>query len=253
MSVSLEKGVFLLSIDTELAWGSVCNGSFRSRLGHYQKTRGVIRRLLELQERYQIRATWAKVGHLFLGQCWAEDGVKHPEITRPAYQWFAGDWFDADPGSDVDTDPFWYGPDIVKQVQDCKAPQEIGSHGFSHMIVGDPGCSRDCFRSEIRACVEQAEKRGITLKSFIFPRNSVGHLDVLAEHGLSTFRGVTPAWYTRLPGPPRRLARLVDSVLPIPPPVVAPKRMFEKSPLKKGVTPSSSPFPSGRTGFSNIL
>jgi hypothetical protein len=31
------------------------------------------------------------------------------------------------------------------------------------------------------------------------------------------------------------------------------KRMFEKSPLKKGVTPSSSPFPSGRTGFSNIL
>jgi hypothetical protein len=224
VSELLQKGVFLLSIDTELAWGSVHNGAFPGRMGHYQKTRDVIRRLLELQERYEIRATWAIVGHLFLDQCRAEDGVKHPEITRPAYQWFAGDWFDADPGSDAETDPFWYGPDIVQQVQDCKAPQEIGCHGFSHMIVGDPGCSRECFDSEIRACVEQANKQGISLKSSIFPRNSVGHLDVLAEHGLSAFRGVTPAWHTRLPGPSRHLARLVDSILPIPPPVVTPKR-----------------------------
>jgi peptidoglycan/xylan/chitin deacetylase (PgdA/CDA1 family) len=224
MNFPLEKGAFLLSIDTELAWGSVHNGSFQSRSGHYARTREAINRLLELQERYEIRATWAMVGHLFLDSCRRENGIKHPEITRPTYDWFEGDWFDVDPCSDAGADPFWYGPDIVKQVQACPVPQEIGCHGFSHMIVGDTGCSRECFNSELRACVEQAEKWGVTLKSFIFPRNSVGHLDVLAENGFSTYRGWTPAWFTRFPGRFRQLARLVDSVVPVAPPAVSPQR-----------------------------
>ena len=224
MNFSLEKGAFLLSIDTELAWGSVHNGTFRGRFGHYEKTREVIKRLLQLQEEYEIRATWAVVGHLFLDHCQADRGVKHPEITRPSYDWFDGDWFDADPCGETGTDPFWYGPDIVKQIQDCRVSQEIGCHGFSHMIVGDEGCSRSCFDSDIQACVDQAEEWGVALKSFIFPRNRVGHLDVLAEKGFNSYRGVTPAWFTRFPGRLQQLARLVDSVVPVPPPVVSPQR-----------------------------
>jgi hypothetical protein len=72
--------------------------------------------------------------------------------------------------------------------------------------------------------VEQAEKWGVTLKSFIFPRNSVGHLDVLAQNGFSAYRGWTPAWFTRFPGRFRQLARLVDSVVPVAPPAVSPRR-----------------------------
>ncbi|HLF03846.1 MAG TPA: polysaccharide deacetylase, partial [Dehalococcoidia bacterium] len=139
MNAQLPTGTFMLSIDTELAWGSVYNGSFRQRLGHYARTREAITRLLALSERYHISATWAVVGHLFLDQCRAVDGIKHPEIIRPEYSWFGGDWFDADPSSDLGTDPFWYGPDIVGQIQECRVPQEIGCHGFSHMIAGDLG------------------------------------------------------------------------------------------------------------------
>ena len=149
--------------------------------------------------------------------------MKHPEITRPSYQWFSGDWFEADPCGSVRSDPFWYGPDIVEQIQNCKVPQEFGCHGFSHMIVGDSGCSRECFESEIRACLKQAKMRGIKLRSFIFPRNSVGHLDVLAENGFIAFRGVAPSWYAGFSGPLCRLARLVDNMLPVPPPVTTPK------------------------------
>jgi hypothetical protein len=223
MNVESERGSFVLSIDTELAWGSVHSGSFQDRWEHYGKTRQVIARLLELQEQYEIQATWAVVGHLFLDSCQAIDGVKHPEITRPAYPWFQGDWFDADPCAGFRSDPNWYGPDIIKQIQDCRVPQEIGCHGFSHMIVGDAGCSRECFVSEIQACRAQAEKWGLTLKSFILPRNSVGHLDVLDENGFSAYRGGTPAWFTRFPGRLQKVARLVDSVLPIAPPVVTPR------------------------------
>lgn len=222
-SSTLKRGGFLLSIDTELAWGGVHNGSFWRHVGHYQQTREAVNRLLALLERYEIRATWAVVGHLFLDRCQADNGVKHPEITRPSYQWFTGDWFEADPCTSLDRDPYWYGPDILEQIKECKVPQEIASHGFSHMIVGDPGCSRECFDSELRACVAQAEDRGVVLKSFVFPRNSVGHLDVLAENGFAAFRGTVPAWFMRAPGPLRPWARLLDGLLPISPPVTSPR------------------------------
>lgn len=223
MTKITQMGSFILSIDTEMAWGGVYNGSFRRRDADYRQTREAIWRLLTLMERYQIRATWAVVGHLFLDQCKAEAGVKHTEITRPAYPWFRGDWFDADPCGDLQRDPYWYGADIVKQIQNCLVPQEIGSHGFSHMIAGDPGCSRRCFDSELRACVEQGTRQDVTLKSFVFPRNSVGHLDVLAENGFIAFRGPVSAWHTKFPAPLRPCARLMDSMLPLTPPITEPE------------------------------
>lgn len=223
MNGALEQGAFLLSIDTELAWGGVHNGSFKNRMGLYQQTREAISRLLALLERFEIGATWAVTGHLFLDQCRADNGVKHPEITRPTYEWFAGDWFDADPSTAVGQDPSWYGRDIVEEILRCTVPQEVGCHGFSHMIVGDPGCSRECFDSELKACTAEAKRWDITLKSFVFPRNSVGHLDVLAENGFSAFRGPTPTWHARLPGPMGRVARLLENLAPTSPPVIRPK------------------------------
>ena len=149
--------------------------------GHYtyRNERQVIYRLLKLIEDYGIRATWAVVGHLFLSECQSVDGHKHPEITRPPYSWFEKDWFDADPCSDENAHPMWYGRDIVARILKCTVPQEIGSHTFSHIIVGDPDCRPEDFDSELRRCRQLAKSHGITLKSFVFPRNSVGHLNVL--------------------------------------------------------------------------
>lgn len=82
----LQRGAFLISIDTEMAWGSVHHRDV-GRHYSYQAEREFIDRLLALFDKYQIRATWAVVGHLFLDQCQAVDGRKHPEIVRPGYRW----------------------------------------------------------------------------------------------------------------------------------------------------------------------
>jgi hypothetical protein len=214
MRAHLDKGVFLLSIDTELAWGGVHDGSFRKRLPLFRETRSCIHGLLKLMERFEIRATWAIVGHLFLDKCTTADGLKHPEIVRPTYTWFSGDWFSNDPCTDFNRDLFWYGPDIVESVLSCRASQEIGCHGFSHMIIGDPGCSRDCFDSELKACRSVAESWGINLKSFVFPRNAIGHLDALAANGFSAFRGRATPWYEGMPGAVRKAGRVVESTSP---------------------------------------
>ena len=224
MNRVLERGTFLLSIDTELAWGAVHNGQCERRQTEYRLTRGVIGRLLELLERYNIRATWAVVGHLFLRECHPADGVKHPEILRPEYSWLSGDWFDADPCTSLEAASNWYGKDIVEQILSCKVPQEIGCHTFSHIIVGDPGCKRESIESELRLCCLEAEKFGLVLQSFVFPRNSVGHLERLAEAGFIAFRGPAPSWFERLPGMVSRIGHLLDNLLPLSPPAVLPQR-----------------------------
>lgn len=222
----LNQGVFLLSLDTELAWGGMHNCSFEQREHLYAGTRRAIKELIGLLERYEVQATWAVVGHLLLESCKPQDGVKHPELVRPDYTWFSGDWLADDPCTDAGSDPYWYAPDIVEDVLACSVPQEIGCHGFSHMIAADPGCSAECFESEIRASLQVASRRGLTLKSFVFPRNAVAHLDVLARYGFTAFRGVVPAGrnYRRLPGPLKKIANGARWSFPLLPLTAEPSR-----------------------------
>lgn len=212
----LDRGAFLMSIDTELAWGGVHDGSFRQRENMFRETRKAIEGLLGLLERYEIQATWAVVGHLFHRECAPENTIRHPEIVRPEYPWFHGDWFKDDPCSDVDASPYWYGPDIIDSIVACRTPQEIGSHGYSHTIIGDVGCSREAFDSELKACVALANAWGLELKSFVYPRNSIGHLDVLERNGFTNFRGNVARWYQGRPRPLRMVGRALESALPVP-------------------------------------
>lgn len=214
----LDRGVFLLSLDTELAWGGVHSGAHRTREPLFRETRAAAGELLDLMEAYGIRATWAMVGHLMLESCRADGGRKHPEIVRPAYDWFEGDWFDADPASDWRRDPHWYAPDLIEAILACDVPMEIGCHTFSHVIAGDPGCSRAAFVSELDACLEAADAWGLELRSFVYPRNGTGHLDVLTGKGFICYRGGTrPPWERFAVGPLGKVARGLRWTTSLPP------------------------------------
>src|SRR5262249_26015979 len=77
--------------------------------------------------------------------------------------------------------------------------------------------------------VNVARKFGITMRSFAFPRNQVGHLDVLREYGFTCYRGPGPHWYEKpyLPKPVKRLAHLWDVLTAAQPPTVLPERTAE--------------------------
>ncbi len=188
-TTSSDRAAFVVSIDTEMAWGLNHKPNVDYR---YDAEREHLRRLLELFDRHGTPATWAIVGHLFLERCTATDGVKHPEIVRPDYDWFDGDWFDDDPCTSLEQDPLWYGRDMVELIQRSPGGHEVASHGFSHIIAGDPGCSRDTFDSEVRASMKAAGDVGVELVSMVHPRNRIGHVDVLREHGFRSYRGRRP-------------------------------------------------------------
>jgi peptidoglycan/xylan/chitin deacetylase (PgdA/CDA1 family) len=220
------RGVFTISLDFELIWGTFdLFGPERFRKVCAAE-RTVVLRLLELFCEFEVPATWCILGHLFLDRCAASSGRKHPEIVRPNHQWCPRDWFDHDPCSDEASAPTFFGRSLVEKIRDCPVPQEVGSHGFSHIVLGDPGCSPATAESEIAACVRLARETGLEVTTFAFPRNRIGHLDVLRRFGFECYRGPEPTWYEQSPhrGVLERLAHLWDVLTAATPPVVLPQR-----------------------------
>jgi peptidoglycan/xylan/chitin deacetylase (PgdA/CDA1 family) len=229
---ALARGVFLVSIDTELAWGAAHRrrdgeAAVAARQRGYEREREVIDQVLDLFDRYGIPGTWAMVGHLLLDGCdRGPDGRPHPDQPRPEYDWLGGDWYAVDPCSDAAADPTWYAPDVVERITACATPQEVASHGFTHMIAGDPGCSREAFAAELAASHVAAVPHGLALRSFVYPRNQVAHVDALPDAGFSAYRGGrSTAPFAAVPaGWRRRVATVVDRVRPLAGSAVRPAR-----------------------------
>ena len=127
----MKKGILTISIDTEMAWGTFDHDGHRTFKTAYLKYRPIVDRLLELFQRYEISATWATVGHLFLDRC---DG-QHADLPRPTYSWYAKDWFSEDPGTDHIKDPIWYGKDIPQKSHPFAPKRELCAARTRHIIM----------------------------------------------------------------------------------------------------------------------
>ena len=191
--MKLSRGTMILSLDLELCWGRFDKRPVPLLEADSSEERNQIKRLLFLMDRYEIPATWAIVGHLMLDECARNDGKAHADIFPHAeYSWFRKDWYVYDPCTSAARSPGWYAPDIVEWIRKAQVRHEIASHSFAHIDYGDPECSASTARADLTAAVEAAGLKDITLKSFVFPRNQVGHLDVLREHGFRAYRGIDP-------------------------------------------------------------
>ncbi len=222
--VLLPNGIFVLSIDTELCWGVVDKPDrLDKNIKYYEQSRDCIVDILKLLEKYNISATWAIVGHLFLEECVSENGQKHSDIPRSTYPWYSKDWFEESPCSNCREAPLWYGQDIIEKIMNCSVYQEIASHSFAHIPYGDINTKRITVQADLANCVFEAQKLNLELKSFVYPRNNVGYIDELSNFGFKAYRGEEPIWYRRFPQKIRRICHIVDQVLAISPPVSLPE------------------------------
>ena len=181
----IAKPIFIISLDMELLWGyaaTPAHNAVRLIKNDDKKGRGCIDILLNLFEKHNIPATWAVVGHLFLDHCESEDGIPHKDMPR-----FKEDWYSYDPCTDIQRDPLYYGKDIVEKILSNRIEHEIGYHSFSHVVFSE--CRREVAEAEIKEGIKLAKEFGITLKSFVFPDNKIGHVDVLKENEFEIYRG----------------------------------------------------------------
>lgn len=218
--MSQRSGVFTLSLDTELAWGTFDVGRVETFEEAYRATPDVIERLCTLFDEYRIPATWALVSHLLVD---CDRGREHSERTQPDFDWI-DDWFGELPCSSGLDRELWYAPWLLNRLRSCETAQEIGLHGATHMQLGAAGCSRRNAAEELERAVETLRELGVEPESFVFPRNDVGHVDALAEHGIRTYRGVDARWYEQssVPDAAKPPLRFVAEATRRPPPVVEP-------------------------------
>ncbi len=216
--MNTQRGTMVMSLDLELCWGRFSTVPVTVLETESSQERKQIKRLLALLDQYEIPSTWAVVGHLMLDGCSRHQTGAHAEIvSRPNYSWFRKDWYVYDPCTSAGRSPGWYAPDILDWIRQARVKHEIGSHSFAHIFYGDAECSATAARDDLKAAVAAAAAKGITLRSFVFPRNQVGHLDVLRELGIRSYRGVDPAWPRYGKGALFKTMNFFDQLLALPP------------------------------------
>jgi peptidoglycan/xylan/chitin deacetylase (PgdA/CDA1 family) len=173
-------GTVVISADAELGWGfHDLKDPPTDRLAN---ARYGWQTLLDFCDEYEVPATWAVVGHLLLDDC---DG-EHADHPTPA------GWFDHERGDDAMPRSLRFGDGLVDDLLNAEVDHDVGLHTFSHVEFGDPDTTRQLARAEVATSLEIARERGLELRSFVFPRNNVAHLDALAAYGIECYRGVNP-------------------------------------------------------------
>jgi peptidoglycan/xylan/chitin deacetylase (PgdA/CDA1 family) len=212
------KAFFVMSLDVELAWGFTLlsrSPVLRALNKDPEHGRGSIAFLLHILEKYNIPATWAIVGHLFLDHCEKDGGKQHQPVSRSS-----DDVYARDPCTDISRDPLYYGKDFVDKILVNPVKHEIGYHSFSH--VSFDKCDSKVAEFEIIEGLKLAGAMGINLNSFVFPKGDIGNLDTLKKHGFTSYRP-TPT----IRGAPNQnfillnYNRVLDRILP--PPLSPPK------------------------------
>ena len=183
-------GTFIISLDCEGYWG-IADRDRGIASGFITQT-ALIRAyesLVMALAKYEMSATFAFVMALTLRPDELSDWM--PRLTD--VQVDGANWMRnlrrAEATANLEG---WFCPEAFELVRDS-GRHEIGCHGFRHVPVGNVGLGSDEASYELRSAGELARRKGIDLKTFVFPRNQVGHLGLLADLGYRGFRNANPA------------------------------------------------------------
>ncbi|AXR78681.1 Peptidoglycan/xylan/chitin deacetylase, PgdA/CDA1 family [Natrarchaeobaculum sulfurireducens] len=175
-----QMGSVVFSLDAELGWGF--HDLAEPPVQRVEAGRRGWEHCLELFEEFDVPATWAIVGHLLLESC---DG-RHAAHPAPA------GWFERERTDWRDREDLRFAPDLVDAVLASSVDHEFASHSFSHVLFGQPEVDREIAAAELERAVDLAAEWDQSIDSFVYPRNDIGHRDVLAEYGVRAYRGRSP-------------------------------------------------------------
>jgi len=218
----MKTGVFVISLDLELHWGVSDQKSIDEYRENLENEPKVSRRLLEMFREKNIHATWATVGMLFCQNKEELFAYVKPE-HRPTYtRENVSNYVVAEKAGNNETDdPFHYAYSLVREIIETPG-QEMATHTYSHYYCLEPGQTRDQFYYDLGAAQAVAKKENINLASIVFPANQFrkDYLQQCKMQGIKCYRGNYPSWIYQfnaksLEGPFKRMARLVDTYIPL--------------------------------------
>lgn len=191
----MSKASIIISLDFELHWGRFDKYRLEDYQGYYKTTLEVIPRILDLFDKYQIRATWATVGML-MAENW-EEWSQYSPAEKPDFQkerYSAYSWADQ---AHSPSQQGLFAPEQVKMIASLPG-QELGSHTFSHFYTGEIGSSLKAFEIDLSAAKNIAKSKfGVALESLVFPRNQYHDevLEIAAKSGFKAARTNPSDWF----------------------------------------------------------
>lgn len=215
-------GKFIISLDCEGMWG-MADQPHSSRQFVTQKSLALAyQKLIELFARYEIPATFAFVGMFVLTD--KEREQFEPKLGELQYR--GSDWLtnfkNERAAGKLDG---WFFPESLEMVRSAKI-HEIGTHGFTHIPFDGPDTPTSLYAQELSLVSQLGEMKEIAFNTIVFPRNRLGHLNLLRDSGVQGYRELLKAG-----GPARRLIRELH--------------IREKSQSPLGSQASPIPIPSG--------
>jgi len=178
---------FILSLDCEGKWGVAdhLTAGHRRQLSD-SRLRKAYRSVLQLLDEYELPATFAFVGAFT--QSRTSFARIQPEIEAlahhaPAYLQPALRDIAETAGEG------WHGDELVDMVAAARTAQEIALHGVTH--VPWTSVDADFARAELRL-LPSLQGPVSASATFVYPRNQVAHVDVLAERGFAGYRMARP-------------------------------------------------------------
>jgi hypothetical protein len=184
-------GQVTISIDLELAWGVWDTATADDLRLAERAERPICAMLLDLLARYQVPATWLMVAALL-----DEDSAR------------------SHPGSKS----CWYAPDVIERIVAARVRHEIGSHSGRHVYYDR--ISPDKAQDDLDFAKGVHHANDLGFESFAFPRNAVGHVNILEGAGIRVMRSRDVGFLRTAHHGGRlsaRAANYIDQLLPVPP------------------------------------
>jgi len=157
--IELNNGIFMISIDTEFAWGFIdkLNTDLARKYIYIsaKRSRRNILKILQISEELKVPITVGFVGKLLL-----QDNKTINSV--------------------------WNARDIFWQILNSRVEHEIACHSFSHIEFTK--CPREKAQYDIRMCKKVMRDLGVDPVSFLYPRNRIAYIDILKNEGFKTFR-----------------------------------------------------------------
>lgn len=165
-----------ISVEIELGWGFHDKADPRdvpelSEDG--QAERNVLEWFLEVCDEAGVPVTFDVVGHLLCPSCDGTHDGPHPE-----------GWFDRDPGTDAESDPLFYFPEVVDVIERAEVDHEICTHTFSHVMLDE--VDDEVVAWELDRVDDLHDEAVVSL---VPPRGRKPPSDVLRDHGIEVVRG----------------------------------------------------------------
>ena len=194
----MSRGALTISVDLELAWGNWDNLTDVHVRQVEHKERPIIRQIVQLFDDYEVPVTWAFVAALL-----------DPRSAQGR------------PGGEH----LWYAPDVIDVIRSARVAHDLGCHGGRHIYLDS--VSQELAEQDLAFAKSICQDNDIDIRSFVFPRNQIGHPELLEKYGLRVYRGNDKAWHQRIRNQHLllgRVANLVDIILPLIPETVEPER-----------------------------